>query len=207
MAEANNEPAAAADASAEDAPADDDAAANAVAEPAEPEPETMHGAPVGYSLDQKVLFPSREQLIDVVKALHDEGYLMCVDVTAVDYLTYGRHSAAEGDVVYTPRILPDEVVPERFEVVYHLLAHRSRSRLRLRVQVPEHDTTVPTLFGFYPGTEAMEREVFDMFGLSFEGHPDLTRILMPEDWIGHPLRKDYQSGRIPVQFKAAPGSR
>jgi NADH-quinone oxidoreductase subunit C len=59
------------------------------------------------------------------------------------------------------------------------------------VQVPESDPTVPTLFDIHPGTEAMEREVYDMFGIRFDEHPDLTRILMPEDWVGHPLRKDY----------------
>ena len=84
------------------------------------------------------------------------------------------------------------------------LLDQVRERLRLRVQVPESDPTVPTLFEVHPGTEGMEREVFDLFGISFEGHPDLTRILMPEDWQGHPLRKDYAIGDIPVQFKDAP---
>jgi NADH-quinone oxidoreductase subunit C len=68
--------------------------------------------------------------------------------------------------------------------------------------VPADDPTVASLFDLYPGTEAMEREVYDMFGIAFAGHPDLTRILMPEDWDGHPLRKDYDQGRIPVQFSA-----
>ncbi|MGB8385265.1 MAG: NADH-quinone oxidoreductase subunit C, partial [Dermatophilaceae bacterium] len=72
------------------------------------------------------------------------------------------------------------------------------------VQVPGDDATCPSLFDVHPGTEAMEREVFDMFGITFTGHPDLTRVLMPEDWEGHPLRKDYAVGRIPVQFKGAP---
>ena len=73
----------------------------------------------------------------------------------------------------------------------------------MRVQVPADDPTLPTLFDIHPGTEAMEREVFDMFGIVFTDHPDLTRILMPEDWEGHPLRKDYEVGSIPVQFKEA----
>ena len=114
---------------------------------------------------------------------------MCVDLTGVDYLEY------------FDRPLPEGVEAERFEVVVNLLAIARRSRVRVRVQVPESDASLASLFDIYPGTEAMEREVFDMFGISFDDHPDLTRILMPEDWLGHPLRKDYEVGRIPVQFK------
>ncbi len=75
--------------------------------------------------------------------------------------------------------------------------------VRVRLQVAEGDATIAVVFRLPSGTEAMEREVFDMFGIVFDGHPDLTRILMPEDWDGHPLRKDYAQGRIPVQFKGA----
>ena len=119
---------------------------------------------------------------------------MCVDVTAVDFITHPG------------RPLPDGVAPERFEVVTNLLDLAAGRRIRVRVQVPESDPTVPTLFDVHPGTEAMEREVYDMFGIVFSDHPDLTRILMPEDWEGHPLRKDYDQGIIPVQFKGT-GSR
>jgi NADH-quinone oxidoreductase subunit C len=159
---------------------------------AEPiEPERRYGALVSRSLDQVVLHPSREQLLEVVRALHDDGYLMCLDVTAVDFLTHpGRE-------------LPDGIDPERFEVVITVISHRDRARLRLRVQVPANDPTCPSLFGLHPGTEALEREVYDMFGITFTDHPDMTRILMPEDWDGYPLRKDYDVGRIPVQFKGA----
>jgi NADH-quinone oxidoreductase subunit C len=99
------------------------------------------------------------------------------------------------------------VSPERFEVVVILLSLSEKRRVRVRVQVPEADPVLETLFDLYPGTEAMEREAYDMVGIVFTGHPDLTRILMPEDWEGHPLRKDYGVGRVPVQFKDAPGPR
>ncbi len=91
-------------------------------------------------------------------------------------------------------------MPQRFELVVNVLSMVRHERLRVRVQVAADATTVPSVFDQWPGTEAMEREVFDMFGISFSGHPDLSRILMPEDWDGFPLRKDYDVGRIPVQF-------
>jgi NADH-quinone oxidoreductase subunit C len=165
--------------------------------PTPPEPETEYGVLVSLSGGQKVLHPTREQLVDLVRMLRDdEGYAMCIDVAGVDYLSHpGRKE------------LPAEVAAERFEVVYALLSLEHRTRLRLRVQVPEADAVVPSLFDVHPGTEALEREVFDLFGIAFDGHPDLTRILMPEDWIGHPLRKDYAIGRIPVQFKGIVNSR
>jgi NADH-quinone oxidoreductase subunit C len=105
------------------------------------------------------------------------------------------------------RELPAGVVAERFEVVVNLLSLSRRERVRVRVQVPDSDPYCPSLFDVYPGTEAMEREAYDLFGVVFSGHPDLSRILMPEEWEGHPLRKDYGVGRVPVQFKEAPGPR
>jgi NADH-quinone oxidoreductase subunit C len=174
----------------------EDAEAGAGVAAAEPEPELLHGVAVTHSCGQQVLHPSREQLVDLTRRLRDAGFVMCVDVTGVDYLGYRG-----------PRGLPAGIEAERFEVVVMLLSHAERKRLRLRVQVPESDPLVPSLFEIHPGTEAMEREVFDMFGIRFDGHPDLSRILMPEDWIGHPLRKDYAVGRIPVQFKGAPAHR
>lgn len=154
-------------------------------------PATMHGVPMTDSRGQVVLHPTVAQWLATVDALIAEGYRMCVDLTAVDYL---RHPG---------RPLPEGVAPERFEVVANLLDITARRRIRLRVQVSADEPEVPSLFDRYPGTEAMEREVFDMFGITFSGHPDLTRILMPEDWVGHPLRKDYAVGSIPVQFKGA----
>jgi NADH-quinone oxidoreductase subunit C len=147
------------------------------------------------NLVQDVRHVARESWRETVRGLRDEGFVMLVDVTAVDYLTHAG------------RTLPDDVRPERFEVVCGLLNMNERTRVRLRTQVPESDPTIESLFPVHPGAEALEREVFDMFGIVFEGHPDLTRILMPEDWEGHPLRKDYAMGRIPVAFKAPRSAR
>ena len=138
--------------------------------------------------------------LDVLTSLKSDGFNLCVDVCAVDYLAHPTRS------------LPDGIQRERFEVVVTLRsldgesANRGRM-IRVRCQVPASDPRLPTLFDLWPGTEAMEREVFDLMGIHFENHPDLTRILMPEDWEGHPLRKDYAVGRIPVQFKGAPSAR
>jgi NADH-quinone oxidoreductase subunit C len=160
-----------------------------------PPPELVHGQPVTWSVGQQVVHPDRAAYLGLVDALKADGYNTCVDLCGVDYLN--RPS----------RALPDGVTGERFEVVVNLLSLGLRRRIRLRVQVPEADPVVTSLFALFPGTEAMEREAFDLFGIRFDGHPDLTRILMPEDWEGHPLRKDYGSGRVPVQFKAMRASR
>jgi NADH-quinone oxidoreductase subunit C len=154
------------------------------------EPELVHGAPTTTRLGQQVVFATREQYLDVMKGLRSDGFEMCVDLTGVDYLTHPERPE-----------LPAGIEPERFEVVVNLLSLSQRRRIRVRVQIPEQDPVCPSLFDLYPGTEAPEREVWDMLGISFDNHPHLTRILMPEDWEGHPLRKDFDTGRVPVQFK------
>lgn len=142
------------------------------------------------SRGQSVTFVTSSDYITVIQQLYADGFTMCVDLTAVDYL------------LHPSRTVPSDVTAQRFEVVVNLLSISKHERMRVRLQVAEGES-VPSLFDIHPSTEAMEREVFDMFGISFDGHPDLTRILMPEDWDGHPLRKDYSQGRIPVQFKGA----
>ena len=151
----------------------------------------VHGSLVSDSRGQVVVHPTREQYLDLVKSLADDGYTMVVDLCGVDYLEYMH------------RPLPVGIDAERFEVVVNLLDITHRRRIRIRVQVPEADATLASLFDLHPGAEAYERETYDMFGIRFTDHPDMTRILMPEDWDGHPLRKDYEVGKIPVQFKGA----
>ena len=170
------------------APADTDQLAPA------PPPE-LHGWPLTDSHGQSVVHCSRDGYLDLLTALKADGYDMCADVCGVDYLAH------------LDRVVPPPVTRERFEIVVNLVSVATHQRVRVRAQVPDADASIPTLFFLWPGTEAPEREVFDMFGIRFDGHPDLTRILMPEDWEGYPLRKDYAVGRIPVQFKEAPSPR
>ena len=135
------------------------------------------------SYGQNVAMVPRESLLRFAEAARDAGFEVCVDVTAVDY---------------------HRIRPTRFEVVAGLLSQRHNLRLRLRVAVPADDPVVPSLTPLWPGANFFEREVFDMFGITFTDHPDMTRILMPDEWIGYPLRKDFQVGMVPVQFKGAP---
>jgi len=124
-----------------------------------------------------------DQYLKTVEDYKKEGYEMMIDLTAVDW--YRKKEP-------------------RFEVIVNLLSVSKNSRLIMNVPVPDEDLTIPSICEIYPGANFYEREVFDMFGIKFENHPELTRILMPDDWTGNPLRKDYGSGRIPVQFKNAP---
>jgi NADH-quinone oxidoreductase subunit C len=130
----------------------------------------------GASIDMPTVYASADRLVDVCAALRDTPALrfnVLLEVTAADYF---------------PR-------EPRYEVVYHLLSIPNRLRLRLKVRVPSAGS-LPTVQGVWPAAGWPEREVWDMFGIIFDGHPDLRRLLMPEDWEGHPARKDY-----PVQIR------
>jgi len=150
------------------------------------------GAMVEESLGDAVLHPSVEQYLPTATAAHDDGFALLVDLTAVDFLTYAG-----------TRTLPAGVSAERFEVVTSLFNPQRRERIRIRVQVSADDAVVASMFDLWPGSEILEREVYDLFGIEFTDHPDMCRVLMPDDWVGHPLRKDYAISSIPVQFKAA----
>jgi NADH-quinone oxidoreductase subunit C len=139
------------------------------------------------SVDMPTIAVAREHLLAVCQALRDNPSLQfafLADVTAVDRL-------------------PEE---PRFEVIYHLACVGTAfaqpagpapaRRLRVKVRLPADEAWVPSVVSIWPTANWTEREVFDLFGVAFEGHPDLRRVLMPEDWQGHPLRKDY-----PVQIR------
>jgi len=145
---------------------------------------------------QAVVYVDRASWHDVVAFLRDEQrFTQCLDVTAVDHL------------VDEMRLVVPGVEHERFQLVANFLSHPRNRRIRLVCEVPVDDTTVASIADLYPGADFAERETYDMFGITFDGHPDLTRILMPDDWEGWPLRKDDPPGHVPVTFKEDPGPR
>jgi len=127
----------------------------------------------------------REHLVALCRTLRDDPALrfeLCSSVSGVDYGTE---------------------VPQRLHAVYHLTSMTYRRRIRLEVAVDVDDAHVPSVVEVYPTADWHERETWDMFGIVFDGHPALTRILMPDDWDGFPQRKDYPLGGIPVEYKGA----
>lgn len=130
------------------------------------------------SAGQDVVALPADQLRALGEAALKAGFELLSDVTAVDWLSR----------------------QPRFDVVVNLVSLQHRRRLRIIVGV---DSDVPSLVPVWPGANYAEREAFDMFGINFVDHPDLTRILMPDEWEGYPLRKDFAVGSVPVQFKAS----
>jgi NADH-quinone oxidoreductase subunit C len=125
-----------------------------------------------------------EELLDTMRFLREEedlAFRFLSDLTATDW----------------PRLDP------RFWLAYHLQSIEKRHRVRVKVGLDGDDPTVPSVTSLYPTANWHEREVFDFFGIVFEGHPDLRRIEMPEGWVGHPLRKDQPLGGVNTQYKGA----
>jgi NADH:ubiquinone oxidoreductase subunit C len=176
-----------ASADAREVPADDVAAALL---------ERFESAVFHVSHGQPVVYVDRASWAEVGGFLRDDQqFTMLLDVTAVDHLL---------DI---ERLVVPGVTPERFEVVANYLSHPRNRRIRVIAEVPADDVAVPSLAPTYESANVAEREVYDLFGITFEGHPDLTRILMPDDWVGYPLRKDDSPARVPVTFKEDPGPR
>jgi NADH-quinone oxidoreductase subunit C len=145
---------------------------------------------------QPVVYVHRGDWHDVATFLRDDQqFTQCMDVTVVDHLLDAERMVVPG------------VEWERFEVVANYLSHPRNRRLRTICEVPADAPSVASITDLYPGVNFAEREAFDLYGVEFEGHPNLVRILMPDDWIGHPLRKDDAPARVPVTFKGDPGPR
>ena len=164
--------------------------------------------------DMPTVTVEREQLREACLHARDElGFDMCVDVVAADYLDWGAKGVsgyigtAAGRDLNAPmtqglQTLP-AAKPKRFSVSYHLLALKQGApRLRLQTWADEGEA-VPSVVSVWPTCDWHEREQFDLMGIEFDGHPNLVRILMDDDWEGHPLRKDYPLGGEPVRFTDA----
>jgi NADH-quinone oxidoreductase subunit C len=135
--------------------------------------------------DELTLHVRRKELPTVARALRDEPRLrfeLCLGVNGVHY--------------------PEDTGSE-LHAVYPLMSITHNRRIRLEVAAPDADARIPSLFSVYPTVDWHERETYDFFGIIFDGHPSLTRIAMPDDWVGHPQRKDYPLGGIPVQYHGA----
>ena len=134
---------------------------------------------------QLTLDISREHIIAVASALRDDERLrfeLCCGVSGVHY--------------------PDDAGRE-LRAYYPLMSITHNRRLQLEVSCPDSDPHIPSLFGVYPTCDWHERETYNFFGIIFDGHPGLTRIEMPDDWVGHPQRKDYPLGGVPVEYHGA----
>ena len=135
--------------------------------------------------DQLTLHVRREHLVRLASALRDDEGLrfeLCCGVSGVHY--------------------PDDAGSE-LHAFYPLLSITHNRRVQLEVSCPDADPHIPSLFSVYPTCDWHERETYDFFGIIFEGHPGLTRIEMPDDWVGHPQRKDYPLGGVPVEYHGA----
>ena len=135
--------------------------------------------------DQLTVEVRREHLPAVAQALRDDDELrfeLCCGVSGVHY--------------------PDDLGRE-LHAVYPLMSITHNRRIQVEVTCPDTDPHVPSLFSVYPTTDWHERETYDFFGIIFDGHPGLTRIEMPDDWVGHPQRKDYPLGGVPVEYHGA----
>ena len=166
------------------------------------------------AFDETTLVVDPARVVEACLYLRDElGFNLLVDVSATDYLGWGETPVAGYIGTAAGRDLNDpaaqgyartpEPKPSRFTVSYHLLRVADEP-VRLRVQVRLDDgESVATVIPVWPTADWHEREAFDLFGIAFEGHPNLVRILMDDDWEGHPLRKDYPIGGEPVRFSEA----
>jgi NADH-quinone oxidoreductase subunit C len=153
------------------------------------------------------------RLVEACEHLRDEeGFRFLSDISPADYLGWGSKgvsghiATASGRDLNAPMTqgfqrLPS-LKPRRFSISYHLLALRDGApRVRVQIWIDEGEP-VPSVVSVWPTADWHEREAFDMFGIRFEGHPNLRRILMEDDWEGHPLRKDYPIGGEPVRFSS-----
>jgi NADH-quinone oxidoreductase subunit C len=167
---------------------------------------------------------ARESIAAAARVLHDDPELnfdLLLDVTAVDYLGQPDDFETKLDGWDENRavmrrqpqrrhelVLPPRGPEPRFAVVYHLTSTRHLHRLRIKCRVPEDDPTITSVASIWPAADWLERETYDLYGIRFTGHPDLRRIYLYEEFVGHPLRKDYaKHDEQPIQAYVGPGAK